>query len=469
MSHDWVQRLQLIKERLLGSSPATMPSLTKLPMNLGIDFGTSFTKVCFRDVNGDRSGIATFGTGLDSALLPSVIHIDPSGTLSISTNGSASGTAIPYLKMRLAGEAMGDPLPVIAGVDLEAQDSVHALSAWYLQKVIRKAKEWLLVAERERIKGHEVVWSANVGVPVPYYDSPIIKVFNSVLRVAWHWAQSGIDPRTVQDLLLEFGKAKDAQLPESDFHALPEIAAAIQSFVTSREAQPGLYLFFDIGGGTLDGVAFEFINNSGEKKINFYSGRVESRGVAVIAKCLSRIHGADAEKALVANQLTDGDRTELARVVRALHDQVAYVVMTAKKKNRQNWHHMVTQHWATQVKTLAALRANRDYKPLVIFVGGGGAVSKWYQESILSTYDARAHDKAGIPPYKLAVLPLPQDLEMHGIPGDEFHRFAIAFGLSVPFGEGPEIKLPSQFDEEPVVSELQSHSVTYEDSRDVFD
>jgi hypothetical protein len=30
---------------------------------------------------------------------------------------------------------------------------------------------------------------------------------------------------------------------------------------------------------------------------------------------------------------------------------------------------------------------------------------------------------------------------------EDFTRFAISYGLSIPFGEGPEIRLPSQFED----------------------
>lgn len=35
---------------------------------------------------------------------------------------------------------------------------------------------------------------------------------------------------------------------------------------------------------------------------------------------------------------------------------------------------------------------------------------------------------------------------MGSVPGDDYHRFLIAYGLSVPAGEGPDLRLPGQFD-----------------------
>jgi hypothetical protein len=77
---------------------------------------------------------------------------------------------------------------------------------------------------------------------------------------------------------------------------------------------------------------------------------------------------------------------------------------------------------------------------------------------------------AGIPPYELTEVPKPSDLEMDGLNVAEFRRFAIAYGLSVPFGEGPEIGLPSQFaePERPKVRQPKG-VVDYLDSKDAYD
>ncbi|MDW9414206.1 hypothetical protein GOB15_06990 [Sinorhizobium meliloti] len=52
---------------------------------------------------------------------------------------------------------------------------------------------------------------------------------------------------------------------------------------------------------------------------------------------------------------------------------------------------------------------------------------------------------------------------------DEFTRFAIAYGLSFPFGEGPDIGLPSQFgDAETPRQWMAPGAVDYADSKDVY-
>ena len=61
---------------------------SSLDLSLGIDFGTSFTKVCFRDTTlgyyDGRSEVVTFSKGrpvLDEALLPTKLGICSDGRL----------------------------------------------------------------------------------------------------------------------------------------------------------------------------------------------------------------------------------------------------------------------------------------------------------------------------------------------------------------------------------------------------
>jgi hypothetical protein len=59
---------------------------------------------------------------------------------------------------------------------------------------------------------------------------------------------------------------------------------------------------------------------------------------------------------------------------------------------------------------------------------------------------------------------------MRGIPDEEFRRFAIAYGLSVPYGEGPEIRLPGHFKKaEPPPERKTKGIVAYSDSKDAYD
>lgn len=454
----------------LSEQSATSPPLA---INLGIDFGTSFTKVSFRDVGREESGIVTFGgSTAKSAIIPSVVTVDSAGGLSLGPPriGTSTGAIVRFLKMRLAEVSFPGRLPVVCEIDLNDKEVVCALSSWFLATVVCRAQAWVLQQEADRVKGRNLQWSANVCVPVEHYDSPARDVFRGVLAVAWAWVEKDEIPARLDCLTTSYRETfQTIERQTTDCHAIPEIAAAVQSFLTSREAMPGIYVYFDIGGGTVDGVAFNYVNIDGERKTNFYSGKVAPLGVAAIASRLDAEDVEGVEKMLVKDRLKPDLREKLAPYGNEIQQLVGNVIMTGKQKDGRNWQHNNIQDTSRPRKTLARLKVSQ-MAPLIVFVGGGGAGAVWYQRSILSTYEDFNHVNAGIPPYELTEVPKPADLEMKGLDDNDFRRFAIAYGLSVPYGEGPEIGLPSQFPqaERPKVSQ-PTGVVDYLDSKDVYD
>ena len=255
-----------------------------------------------------------------------------------------------------------------------------------------------------------------------------------------------------------------------DCHAVPEIAAAVQAFVTSREAQPGIYIYFDVGGGTLDGVAFKYVNWDGERRINFLSAKVASLGLAVLANSLRKVDRSDEiQRALLNGPVTPALHEALAPYAEEVRALVGYVIGTAKRKDPSDWQRDRFQDTLRPRRRLGGL-APEQMEPLLIFVGGGGASSRWYQEAILSTYEHFGHGRAGIPPYELNEVPFPSDFAEVGIPSSYFAPFSVAYGLAVPYGEGPEIGLPSQFGEtQPPLPNPREDVISYENSKDVYD
>ncbi|WP_315783164.1 hypothetical protein [Bradyrhizobium sp. SZCCHNPS1003] len=451
-----------------GNACGTAPSVVTL--NLGIDFGTSFTKVCYRDLGTEESGVVAIGPGLKSALLPSVVAISQDGRLSLR-DGSVShpnSVEVTYLKMRLAGTPITDDLTELAGIKLNEPATVKALAAWFLASVIVRSQRWVGLNESDRLKNRTPIWSANVGVPVEHYDSDALATFEEVLGVAWLWVKDVKIPGTLRAALDDYS-AVFARLERevTDFHAVPEIAAAVQSFVMSREAVPGIYVYFDIGGGTIDGVAFNYVNYDGERRINFYSGRVEALGISAIGAAIDSENRGEFDASLLEMLLKEcaaDVRDDYENRIRCL---VGTIIITAKKKDGRNWQVDAIQNADYERKFIGQLPLHR-MKPLVIFLGGGGSRSQWYGSTISSTYTELQHDRAGIPPYKMLNVQRPTELALRE--GDDFTRFAISYGLSIPFGEGPEIRLPSRFKEaEPPKVWRPRDWVDYADSKDVYD
>ena len=485
MAADWKTRLgQLLKS--MENSRANKTSLVverssaaPLAINLGIDFGTSFTKVAYRDVGTERTGIVTFGgENLDAVMIPSVVTIAGDGALSLKSTIHRDGnlTDVRYLKMRLddlcrsaGSSALHDSLPSVCGIDLNKKKSICAMSSWFLATVIVEAKHWVMEKERDLALGRKLQWSSNVGVPVAYCDSPSIDVFREVLAVAWNWANANDVPARLEDAIVRYEATTPVlELEKTNCHAIPEIGAAVQSFLTSREAVPGLYVYFDIGGGTVDGVVINYINWNGDRHINFLSGKVVPLGVSQIAARVKG-DGQDVEQALATGTIDSSLGSQLNEIRPEVRSLVGSVIMKAKSRDGRDWQKEHVQG-GSHIRNVSNRRDIAGMAPLRIFLGGGGAGSKWYQQTILSTYKENNHDNAGIPPYELAEVPKPADLDIGRLREMDFRRYVVAHGLSVPFREGLEINLPSEFSEVgPLPPRNDANVVEYSNSKDVYD
>lgn len=454
--NDWKEKLQQLKYSFGRDSNsienAKQRKSSPLPINIGIDFGTSFTKVCFRDSGAEHSGVILFQTQNGNApVIPSIVDISSDGLLHMrhEHQPDQKTTSAQYLKMLLVGDEIERDHDDPNKPWLRDANTCRGLSAWFLSRTLTASIESLKRTETQRLKNRELRLSANVGVPVAHYDSPHLDVFCEVLGVAWSWFNLGNAPTSLVHVSDAYQTAKrDLDLTLTDFHAVPEIAAAIQSFVIARSAKPGFYVYFDIGGGTVDGVAFRFENPHGEKHVNFYSGVVRSLGLEVRNAHLAQQGAEDNE----------GFRLDVQKLVAA-------VIMKAKQKSGRNWQEDSYQRDIPRLQ-LGGMKAG-NMRPLIVFLGGYGAHDHWYQSAIRATYLEFKHKNAGIPPYALQNVPTPADLDLTDI-GD-FTRHAIAYGLSVPFGEGPEIKLPSQIDDPPPPRQWRPPFGDYMDSKDAYD
>jgi molecular chaperone DnaK (HSP70) len=276
-----------------------------LDLNLGIDFGTQFTKVCVRDTGIDQSWVVTFTNGspsLNEALIPTKLGICSDGTLLTGLTQSewqrqtqSMSVVIDYIKMRLANidlreegnQYPSDLLPKFQEIDLNNTENLENLCTYHLSSVILKAKQWVYKNNADLVKNQKINWSANIGVPVKYIDSRAIERFQKVLCLAWLLSESDEPlPLYFQELQERIKQLRQnisyGQIP---CFAIPEIAAGVYSYTVSRQAEPGLYIFFDIGSGTIEGASFQFWRDNNEMpKVDFYSGEVEPLGVNALAK-----------------------------------------------------------------------------------------------------------------------------------------------------------------------------------------
>jgi hypothetical protein len=417
-----------------------------LALNLGIDFGTSFTKVCFRDIAQDRSEIINFGDrqiDLNEALLPTKIAILTDGTLITGLTATEWNNcdrqiekSIDFMKMRLADldlPQQNNNWRLEYFPELEDPENVENLCAYYLCCIIKRAQTWILQHKPDLVLDRQLEWTANIGVPVQYCDSPAIDRFEKVLSLAWLLSN---EPLTESFTLQSLGdRLRDLRhqldCTQIDCHAIPELAAEAWSFISAVGSPEGFYTFFDIGDGTVDGAAFHYWQDGGEPKVDFYAGLVQSLGVSAISQALARELDVSLEQ--VKTVITTENSVLLPEIK-----------SSQSRRQIQQLVGRIAIEGSQQFSDRQSLLKEKLLKDgLNMFIGGGGSQTNFFTEAILDTHHDFQHQNIGIPSYNCKDLPLPKDLDLNGLNHQEFYRFAVAYGLSLPQWEVPEIKLPS--------------------------
>lgn len=470
-----------------------------LDLNLGIDFGTSFTKVCVRDTARENSWIIMFNDSqsLEDALLPTRIGICHDGTVlsgltqsEWEQHSTSEYTAIDFIKMRLANlylrlDQEGWQFPChleqsISGVDLDNAETIENLCAYYLSGVISRAKAWIMQHNANLVRNQKIDWSMNIGVPVQYADSGAIAGFQKVLHLGWLLSEAHPTQITVNQLNARLHTLRQ-QLPHhSDLFcsAIPEVAAAVYSYTVSRQAKPGTYIFFDIGSGTIEGASFNFWYENEMPRIDFYVGEVQPLGVhAVIKQIAGTIGSPESESELDSALLRDDLLTNISDFSEQLRRQHRlkrgdFVANRWQISERSIQEELQSNWIAEKRRTLYFILKQRDIHRQVakvimqtkaknpayysssarlpIFIGGGGSAIQFYPSTISDTFHAFNHRYAGVPSYYARNFPIPADLNEQ-ITQQQFHRFAVAYGLSIPEYGMPEVRLPRLFPEQSVL------------------
>ncbi len=248
---------------------------------IGLDFGTSTTKVILQDSHRlvpYAVPFAQVGIG-NPYLFPSRVYLS-GGVYSLdrpAANGSFMET-IRDLKITL----MRRPEQV--------EYMIHA--AAFLALIIRHARGWLFSAHGDTYKSSQIEWGLNLGLPAEKSeDARLNKRFMAIAVAAINLAAQpeNITKQVAGRCLVDATRAigsRDIDGLGLTVHPdmvgiFPEIAAQVVGFVESEswdgESRPYITLI-DIGAGTVD-VSFFSVEGKNKRKFRFFQNRVEENGV----------------------------------------------------------------------------------------------------------------------------------------------------------------------------------------------
>ena len=437
-----------------GSGPET-------DLVIGIDLGTSCTKIVVRDAIRDEAFGVPIGelSGFDSAYLcPSRISISQTGTLRLEP----AGLSIWDFKTRLV--KFGDTLFRLE--DRFPEATALEMTTAYLALVLTHTLWWIERQLGRRLEKSAVTWHLNVGMPtnqlhVAHSATP----FRIALLAGWILAEQGPTDITlceVRAALAEVDSWLAAEDEEAwrprhrisrDFvHAFPEIVAEVSGYARSKIRKAGLHFIVDVGAGTVDLATFNLVDRPDGDAYAIFLTKVYSLGTARLLSyrqnALDSILGKNSDRDEIVNKALFGG----AGMTSSLPDLNTLAPgLSAEKRPKvdSGFISMVRSGCAQILRETKANRIQDAYQwenGLPVFVCGGGSLEPLYLQSLRLVESTFTPAKQG---FRYIDLPMPDQFYAPGLAPAMFHRLAVANGLAyrhfdigkpIPPGEIPDLK-----------------------------
>ncbi len=257
-------------------------------VTVGLDFGTSTTKCCFRE-DADQKPFVLVGYDAKShVLFPSTIAFE-GGRLLFGHDAEIDGssTVIRSFKMCLLCQARKEAcqnnteantcpncLKDRPGYFLlgSKQVSAETLSILYLAVVLGAAKE--RVAAAFGVRQDQIRYVINSAAPLDQMSEfgEVGEYFENALYYGWLLADVSKQAWLLDDAIAALERNRLELRPpveESPTRVFPETHAAMTAYLLLPQSESGLYGLVDIGAGTTD-VAFFWLQKDDERTTAWY-------------------------------------------------------------------------------------------------------------------------------------------------------------------------------------------------------
>ena len=207
----------------------------------------------------------------------------------------------------------------------------------------------------------------------------------------------------------------------------PEVSANVQGFVRSRVSSPGIYLFSDTGGGTVDQSVFIFTRQDHQEHLSYLAGRVLPLGSSHIERLAAEKCGNTDCSALEIWK----ERKERGEVVPELRDA-----------QRKIYGDLELGSSGTLVLAKRKLFVKDQMSAIRVIFGGGGHCDYPYRKAVIQPFSGQLFSRAVSP--QVIGLPTPGDIELKDHETHWMRRLYVAYGLSFEKSELAPFTYPNQ-------------------------
>ena len=400
---------------------------------VGIDFGSCWTKAIVRDINRRMTWAVPFTEigSTEAYLQYTAIEGLAEGQPRLA-EAPATGW-FDSLKVRLLSRTKEGPASRPINEEIQ--------SVAFLALILRKVKGY--VHDLPLYGDGNVDWHFNVGVPVSSNSAQAeLRLFRRVLVAAWGIAsRSTIKESDVRQALQETDEDEGwTGVHPEKINAVPEVAAEVAGYA-NRDRPEGLQFLIDVGATTLDMAAFIVHEIDGSDHYQLLCTDVQSLGCSEFTKKQADHIGRFVHKQGLAN-------FGMTRMPTGLEEFMPpdEALQEAFKSNRRDFCRKVA--WAV-VKVIIQTKMHRYplarewEQGLPTLLCGGGSSSDVYSD-VLRTCGDILEQQRGWRWQGLYNTPLKKsgELEAPLLGPHDFHRLAVAHGLSHHISEIGEIHLP---------------------------
>jgi hypothetical protein len=422
----------------------------KVHLQVGVDFGTSTTKVAFQQVGGGVRQVRALSFGhklphYPEYCIPSVAAFDNQGQFLLGPDAARFLTDKPstdglrFLKLVLAGQydrLFLDPFvnelfmsnlhrryPSSTGISID-----HVVVS-FLATTLHKIRSVL----KSRYPNQELELAFNVCAPIDHIENnPLKSQFDRILQAA-ELLESNLDATGTETDLLERScvayAAAQQQKPSTERRVflIPESVGAIASYLASLQVRNGTHAVYDFGAGTTDVSIFEISNvGKGDPFTYWRSARNLPRGAQRIERLVADFLNAQSP----SNRLSD---IEVSRAVVDLQKQPNVLREKVRSELTDLWKdcHVAWREAYGRLKT----QSEWEREKVQVFVCGGGSglplIKEIFAQSWMPNWG----------PYPTRDLPGPDvyDADNANAP---FRRLCVAYGLTTPQPQLGEYVLP---------------------------
>lgn len=414
-------------------------------IKLGTDYGTSFSKIVYRDygaAGGDkayvllRDGQFRIPSAIGVANEEFIFGIDPSRRREGGIRWHES------VKMRVAGEVKKNYEKYCYGLllPLPAGFSATDLAILSVAFLITQGKE--AIRARVRTSSGNIVLAFTLGIPMSFFDDIELRsAYLKISRTAWELSKNIEinDNISFQEAshFLKLAKESEAQLSEVSFDSVrewirSEAEAAIWWPFASPAISDGPYAQIDVGAGTTNISIFRIVakhSNVGWQKasVSFFGATSPPVGMDAFDKAIAEWKGA-------ANPLEWRGREDEV----LFGNRGTQLVAIELQQIHEAYGRTIRQAFQRSLQSAQEQRAWDDHK--IFFLGGGSLLHCVVNGLCISPLDSERR-------LRKCELGVPSDLRLPdgtSVPEVMFPHVAVAYGLSGFSAELPDVEMPSQ-------------------------